>query len=134
MTSRADTLLAQLNQRILILDGAMGSLIQSYKLTEEDFRGDLFADHPCNLSGNNDVLVLTQPQVIKEIHKKYLDAGADIIETNSFNATSISQADYQLESAVYDINKAAASLARQACDEAEKESSGIPRFVAGTLG
>ncbi len=134
MTNRTDSLLAQLGQRILILDGAMGSLIQSYKLTEEDFRGDLFTDHPCNLSGNNDVLVLTQPQVIKEIHKKYLDAGADIIETNSFNATSISQADYQLESAVYDINKAAASLARQACDEAEKENPGIPRFVAGTLG
>ncbi len=134
MTNRTDSLLAQLEKRILILDGAMGSLIQSYKLTEEDFRGEQFANHPCNLSGNNDVLVLTQPQIIKEIHKKYLDAGADIIETNSFNATSISQAEYHLESSVYEINKAAAALARQACDEAEIENPERPRYVAGTLG
>ncbi len=134
MINRTDSLLAQLEERILILDGAMGSLIQSYNLSEEDFRGDIFANHPCNLSGNNDVLVLTQPQIIKEIHKKYLDAGADILETNSFNATSISQSDYELKSSAYEINKAAASLARQACDEAEAENPDRPRFVAGTLG
>ncbi len=134
MTNRTELLHAQLKKRILILDGAMGSLIQSYKLSEEDFRGDLFKEHNCNIAGNNDVLVLTQPQIIKEIHAKYLDAGADIIETNSFNATSISQADYELQSAVYDINKAAAALARQACDEAENKNPAKPRFVAGTMG
>ncbi len=134
MNSRTELLHAQLEERILILDGAMGSLIQSYKLTEDDFRGELFKEHDCNIAGNNDVLVLTQPQIIKEIHAKYLDAGADIIETNSFNATSISQTDYELQSAVYDINKAAAALARQACDDAENKNPAKPRFVAGTMG
>ena len=94
----------------------MGSLIQQFGLTEDDFRGRLFKSHPCPLAGDNDVLCLPRPDVIRDIHRQYLEAGADIIDTNSFNATTISQADYQLEDAVYDINKAAASIARQAAD------------------
>lgn len=121
-----------LDKRILVLDGALGSLIQQYGLTEADFRGDLFQDHPCPLSGDNDVLCLTRPDVISEIHRQYLEAGADIIETNSFNATTISQADYQMEARVYDINRAAATLARQAADAASTDSK--PRFVAGSMG
>lgn len=121
-----------LAQRILVLDGAMGSMIQKYGLTENDFRGQLFASHPCPLTGDNDVLSLTRPDVIKEIHRKYLEAGADIIETNSFNATTISQADYQMEAHVYDINLAAARNARQVADEFS--TPGKPRFVAGSMG
>ena len=119
-------------QRILILDGAMGTMIQQYGLTEADFRGEYFNDVPGQLKGNNDVLCLTRPDVVSDIHRKYLAAGADIIETNSFNATRVSQADYHLERYVYDINLAAARLARQAADAfstAEK-----PRFVAGSVG
>lgn len=121
-----------LRQRILVIDGAMGSLIQEYGLTEEDFRGSRFANHPMPIKGNNDVLVLTQPKVIEEIHERYLKAGADIIETNSFSGTRISQADYGLESAVYDMNVAAAQIARRIADRystAEK-----PRLVAGSMG
>ncbi len=121
-----------LAQRILVLDGAMGSMIQKYGLTENDFRGQLFASHPCPLTGDNDILSLTRPDVIKEIHRKYLEAGADIIETNSFNATTISQADYQMETHVYDINLAAARNARQAADEFSTPDK--PRFVAGSMG
>ena len=119
-------------QRILILDGAMGTMIQQYGLTEADFRGERFNDIPGQLKGNNDVLCLTRPDVVSDIHRKYLAAGADIIETNSFNATRVSQADYHLECYAYDINLAAARLARQAADAfstAEK-----PRFVAGSVG
>jgi len=121
-----------LKERILILDGAMGTMIQKYKLTEEDYRGERFADWPSDLKGNNDLLVLTQPKIIRDIHIAYLEAGADIIETNTFNANSISMADYNMESLVYELNVAAAKLAREACDAhatAEK-----PRFVAGVLG
>ncbi|MDA1000568.1 MAG: methionine synthase [bacterium] len=123
-----------LQSRILILDGAMGTMIQARGLDERDFRGERFADHPCSLKGNNDLLCLTQPQIIKDIHRAYLEAGADIIETNSFNSTAISQADYQLEDQVYDLNFAAARLAREAADEFEAGGSAQVRFVAGVLG
>ncbi len=123
-----------LKQRILILDGAMGSLIQTYKLDEAGYRGERFADWPSDVKGNNDLLVLTQPQIIKDIHTAYLEAGADIVETNTFNATSISMADYGMEELTYEINKEAARLAREACDEMEAKVEGKPRFVAGVLG
>ena len=129
---RTDLIHKALAERILILDGAMGSLIQTYKLEEADYRGERFADWPCDVKGNNDLLVLTQPQIIKDIHKAYLDAGADIVETNTFNATSISMADYQMEELVYEINRDAAAVARAACDEFETAER--PRFVAGVLG
>jgi 5-methyltetrahydrofolate--homocysteine methyltransferase len=102
-----------LKERILLLDGAMGTMIQRYKLEEADYRGELFQGHPCNLKGNNDLLSLTRPDVIREIHEAYLEAGSDIIETNTFNATSISQADYQLEAFVYEINVASARIASE---------------------
>lgn len=121
-----------LRDRILLLDGAMGSLIQKVGLSEADFRGSLFANHPCPLKGDNDVLSLTRPDVIKDIHRQYLEAGADIIETNSFNATSISQADYQLEAAVYDINAAAARNAKEMALQFSSDAK--PRFVAGSMG
>ncbi|MDH5764736.1 MAG: methionine synthase [Gammaproteobacteria bacterium] len=122
----------QLARRILILDGAMGSLIQTYKLDEAGYRGERFSDWACDVKGNNDLLVLTQPQVIKDIHLAYLKAGADIVETNTFNATSIAMADYQMEELVYEINKAGAAIAREAADETSTEER--PRFVAGVLG
>ena len=123
-----------LKDRILILDGAMGSLIQTYKLDEAGYRGDRFADWPSDVKGNNDLLALTQPQIIKDIHTAYLEAGADIIETNTFNATSISMADYGMEELSYEINKEAAKVAREACDDIEAKVSDKPRFVAGVLG
>ncbi len=121
-----------LKERILILDGAMGTMIQKYKLTEEDYRGERFADWPSDLKGNNDLLVLTQPKIIKDIHVAYLDAGADILETNTFNANAISMADYHMEELVYELNVAAAKLAREACDA--YSTADMPRFVAGVLG
>lgn len=121
-------------QRILVLDGAMGTMIQRYKLNEEQFRGDRFKNHPVDLKGNNDILVLTQPEIIIEIHKAYLEAGSDIIETNTFNATSISQADYKAENFVYEINYAAAEIAKQAVEEFTKKNPDKPRFVAGAFG
>lgn len=121
-----------LKNRVLLLDGAMGSLIQRESLSEEDFRGERFINHPVNLKGNNDILCLTRPDVISNIHKRYLSAGSDIIETDTFNATSISQADYQTQSAVYDINFAAAKIAKQAADEFSTDEK--PRFVAGSMG
>jgi len=122
-----------LKQRIAILDGAMGTMIQGYKLNEQDYRGERFQQHPCDLKGNNDLLTLTQPQIIKEIHSKYLRAGADIVETNTFNANATSMADYAMESLVYELNFKAAQLAREAADEVAAES-GQSRFVAGVLG
>ncbi len=122
-----------LRERILILDGAMGSVIQGYKLTEADFRGDRFAAHQYDLRGNNDLLVWTRPDVIKEIHLDYFLAGADICETNSFSLTRIAQADYGLEEHVYELNVSAAKLAREAAIEAEARD-GKPRFVAGAMG
>jgi 5-methyltetrahydrofolate--homocysteine methyltransferase len=123
-----------LNERILIIDGAMGTMIQRYKLTEEDYRGERFKDYPSDLKGNNDLLVLTQPQIIKAIHKEYLDAGADILETNTFNAQAISLADYDMQSLSYEMNVAAAKLAREAADEYMKEHPGTHKFVAGAIG
>ncbi|MCA1664006.1 MAG: homocysteine S-methyltransferase family protein, partial [Myxococcales bacterium] len=124
---------ALMKERILVIDGAMGTQIQARKLGEADFRGERFADHPTELKGNSDLLALTRPDVIRAIHEAYLDAGADVIETNTFTATSIAQADYGLESAVYDINVAAARIARAAADAATQRS-GRRRFVAGAIG
>ena len=121
-----------LSQRILVLDGAMGTMIQRHKLTEEDFRGERFKSHPRELRGNNDMLVLTRPDVILDIHEQYLAAGADIIETNSFSGTTIAQADYALEPFVYELNVEAAKLARQAADKWTTPDK--PRFVAGAIG
>ncbi len=119
--------------RILILDGAMGTMIQGYGLDEADFRGTILADHPVDLKGNNDLLCLTRPEVIGEIHRGYLAAGADIITTNTFNGTSVAQSDYQTGHLVRDINLAAAGLAREAADEYTKQNPERPRFVAGSL-
>ncbi|MHB9085953.1 MAG: methionine synthase, partial [Thiobacillus sp.] len=132
--SRTDLLNSLLTRRILILDGAMGTMIQSYSLGEADYRGERFADFAHDVKGNNDLLCLTQPQIIKEIHAEYLAAGADILETNSFNATSISMADYHMEHLVPELNFAAARLAREAADEATALDTDKPRFVAGVLG
>jgi 5-methyltetrahydrofolate--homocysteine methyltransferase len=123
-----------LEERILILDGATGTMIQQYKLTEDDFRGTEFKNHTSDLKGNNDFLSITQPQICKEIHRKFLDAGADIIETNTFNATSISQADYNTESLVRRINIEAAKNAREVADEYTEKTPDKPRFVAGSIG
>ena len=133
-----DTRIAALKQaiqdRILILDGGMGTMIQGYKLTEEDFRGERFKDWPSDIQGNNDLLVLTRPDVIKAVHLAYLDAGADILETNTFNATQLSQSDYGMEELVYELNVEAARLAREAADEKTAQEPEKPRFVAGVLG
>jgi len=128
-----------LNQRILVIDGAMGTMIQRHKLTEEDYRGERFKDWPSDLKGNNDLLCLTQPDIIKGIHKEYLEAGADIIETNTFNAQRVSMADYGMEALSYEINVAAARIAKQAIEEYVKESDSKsqtpnPKFVAGAIG
>ena len=134
MPDRQAQLDALMKRRILILDGAMGTMIQSYKLAEEDYRGERFAHHPHDLKGNNDLLVLTQPHIVREIHAQYLAAGADVIETNTFNSTSIAQADYHLESFVRELNYEAARLARATADEYARKDGGEPRFVAGALG
>ena len=125
---------AQLKQRILLIDGGMGTMIQNYKLEEQDYRGERFADWHSDLKGNNDLLVLTQPQLIKDIHSAYLEAGADILETNTFNATTIAMADYDMESLSEEINFAAAKLAREAADEWTAKTPEKPRYVAGVLG
>ena len=136
MTSKFlnDTLQQALQDRILVLDGAMGTMIQSYKLKEADFRGPRFPDSPVDLAGNNDLLTLTQPGIIGEIHRQYLLAGADIVETNTFNSTSISQSDYGLQSLAYELNFEGARLARAVCDEITASTPEKPRFVAGVLG
>ena len=131
---RGELLAQLLEQRILILDGAMGTMIQGYGLTEADFRGELLASHSHDLKGNNDLLVITRPDVIADIHRQFLDAGADILETNTFNAQAISQADYATEKLVYRINYEAARLARQVADEKTRAEPHKPRFVAGSLG
>lgn len=123
-----------LSERILIIDGAMGTMIQRHKLTEEDYRGERFKDWPSDLKGNNDLLVITQPDIIKGIHREYLDAGADIVETNTFNAQAISLADYNMQSLAYELNVAAAKVAREAVDEYMKENPGTKKFVAGAIG
>ena len=148
--SRVALLEQALAARILIIDGAMGTMIQRHRLEEDDYRGERFAGgfdsaHPpsdhahgagCghDLKGNNDLLLLTRPEIIAGIHRDYLLAGADLIETNTFNATSVSQADYHLEHLVYELNKAGAQVARQVCDEVEAATPGQPRFVIGVLG
>lgn len=123
-----------INERILVLDGAMGTMIQQYNLSEADFRGERFKDIPGQLKGNNDMLCLTRPDVIEEIHRKYLEAGADIIETNTFNATSVSMVDYHMQPYCREINLAAARLARKVADEFTAKTPGKPRFVAGSVG
>ncbi|WP_290649487.1 methionine synthase [Aquisalimonas sp.] len=134
MTNRIDTLKHALNERILFLDCGMGTSIQQYPLSEEDFRGERFKDRPGDIQGNNDLLVLTRSDIIREIHADNLAAGADIIETNTFSSTTIAQADYQMEDLVHELNVEAARLARAACDAAEAENPDWPRFVAGALG
>ena len=123
-----------LKERILVLDGAMGTMIQRYKLEEADFRAERFKDHAHTLKGNNDLLSLTRPDVIKAIHREYLEAGADILETNTFSGTTIAQADYHMEEAVYDINYYSAKIAREVADEFTKKDPSKPRFVAGAMG
>ncbi len=132
--ARLNALQQALKERILILDGGMGTMIQGYKLQEEDYRGARFADWPSDVKGNNDLLLLSQPQVIAEIERAYLDAGADILETNTFNATRVSQADYGMEALVYELNVAGARVARQVADAKTLETPDRPRFVAGVLG
>ena len=123
-----------LHERILVLDGAMGTMIQRHKLEEEDFRKGWFENHLSSLKGNNDLLSLTRPDVIREIHAEYFEAGADIAETNTFSGTTIAQADYGLESAVYDINYHSAKIAREVADEFTTREPNKPRFVAGSMG
>ncbi len=123
-----------LKNRILILDGAMGTMIQRYTLTEDDFRKGWFENHHSPLKGNNDLLSLTRPEIIKAIHKEYLDAGADIIETNTFSGTSIAQADYNLEKYAYDINYHSAKIAKEVANKVTQQTPNKPRFVAGSIG
>jgi 5-methyltetrahydrofolate--homocysteine methyltransferase len=126
-----------LKERILIIDGAMGTMIQRYKLTEADYRGERFKDWLSDVKGNNDLLSITQPQIIKEIHKKYLEAGADIIETNTFNSQRISLADYKMENLAYELNVAAAKCAREAIAEFQNSALNVdhsPKFIAGAIG
>ena len=130
--TRAASLPGLLRERILILDGAMGTMIQRYKLGEAEYRGTRFAEHPIDVKGNNELLLLTRPDVISEIHEQYLAAGADLIETNTFGATSVAQEDYKMASLAYEMNVVAAQLARAACDKYSTPDK--PRFVAGALG
>lgn len=134
MSKSPKELYKQLEKRILILDGAMGTMIQGYKLEEEDFRNDALKDHEKPLKGNNDLLSITRPDVIKAIHAAYFEAGADIAETNTFSSTTIAQADYGLEHLVYDLNYQSARIAREAADEFTAKEPDKPRFVAGSLG
>ena len=130
----SDKLYKALSERILVLDGAMGTMLQRYKFTEEDYRGERFRtwEHP--LKGNNDLLSLTQPQAIEEVHRKYLEAGADIIETNTFSGTTIAMGDYHMEDLVYELNLESAKIARKVCDEFTDANPEKPRFVAGSIG
>ena len=123
-----------LQDRILVLDGAMGTMLQAYKFTEEDFRGERFKDYPIPLQGNNDLLSITQPEAIKTIHGKYFEAGADIVETNTFSGTTIAMADYQMEDLVYELNYESAKIAKEIAVEFTKREPNKPRFVAGAIG
>ncbi|MGZ5198043.1 MAG: homocysteine S-methyltransferase family protein [Kaistella sp.] len=123
-----------LNQRILVLDGAMGTMLQRYQFSEEDYRGERFKNWKFPLKGNNDLLSLTQPKAIEEVHRKYLEAGADIIETNTFSGTTIAMADYHMEELVYELNYESAKIARKVCDEFTAKNPEKPRFVAGSIG
>ena len=132
MTKTKYNLSEILKNRILVLDGAMGTMIQRCELDESDFRGELFANHDYDLIGNNDILCLTNPNIISDIHNKYLESGCDIIETNTFNSNSISQTDYGTQAYCYEINKRAAEIAKNACEIYSTYEK--PRFVAGALG
>lgn len=123
-----------LAERILVLDGAMGTMLQAYKFEEADFRGERFTEHPSPLKGNNDLLSITQPEAIKAVHRKYFEVGADIVETNTFSSTSIGMADYAMEELVYELNFQSAQLAREVADEFTKANPNKPRFVAGSIG
>ena len=131
---RLDALEMALKSRILVLDGAMGTMIQGHDIDEAGYRGTRFADHPCPQKGNHDLLSLTKPEIVSGIHTAFLDAGVDILETNTFNSTTIAQADYMMEAEVYELNRAGAQLAREAADKAAETTPGQPRFVAGALG
>lgn len=124
----------EINKRILVLDGAMGTMLQRYQFTEEDYRGERFKNWESPLKGNNDLLSLTQPQAIEAVHRKYLEAGADIIETNTFSGTTIAMADYHMEELVYELNYESAKIARKVCDEFTAINPEKPRFVAGSIG
>ncbi|MEE9408066.1 MAG: homocysteine S-methyltransferase family protein [Polaribacter sp.] len=124
----------EIKNRILVLDGAMGTMLQAYKFTEEDFRGERFKDYPTPLQGNNDLLSITQPEAIKTIHGKYFEAGADIIETNTFSGTTIAMADYQMEGLVYELNYESAKIAKEVANEFTEKEPHKPRFVAGSIG
>lgn len=123
-----------LKERILVLDGAMGTMLQAYNFTEEDFRGEQFKDWKLSVKGNNDMLSITQPEAIKEVHRKYFDAGADIVETNTFSSTTIAMADYEMEDYVYQLNYESAKIAKEVADEFSKANPDKPRFVAGSIG
>jgi len=123
-----------LQKRILVLDGAMGTMLQAYKFTEEDFRGERFKEYPTSLKGNNDLLSITQPKAIAEIHRKYFEAGADIVETNTFSGTTIAMADYQMEDLVYELNYKSAKIAKQVANKFTEKEPHKPRFVAGSIG
>lgn len=127
-------LFSELSNRILVLDGAMGTMIQRYNFTDEDYRGERFKEWPHSLKGNNDLLSLTQPQAIEAVHRQYLEAGADIIETNTFSGTAIAMADYHMEDLVYELNYESARIARKVCDEFSQNTPAQPRFVAGSIG
>jgi 5-methyltetrahydrofolate--homocysteine methyltransferase len=123
-----------IQKRILVLDGAMGTMLQRYDFSEVDFRGKRFKDYPTSLKGNNDLLSLTQPEAIAEIHRKYFQAGADIVETNTFSGTTIAMADYQMEDLVYELNYESAKIAKRVADEFSKQNTEKPRYVAGSIG
>jgi len=124
----------QLREKILVLDGAMGTMLQEYDYSEEDFRGERFKDYPSSLKGNNDLLSITQPEAIAEIHSKYFRAGADIVETNTFSGTTIAMSDYNMENLVYELNYESAKIAKRVADEFTKSNPEKPRFVAGSIG
>ena len=132
--TRLSSFRALLKQRIVLLDCAMGTMIQSYDLSDADYRGERFADHPGELKGNNDLLSITQPQIIRDIHEASLEAGSDIVETNTFSSTSIAQKDYKMEDLAYELNYQAALVAREAADGFTEQTPDRPRFVAGALG
>ncbi|MBG6131372.1 5-methyltetrahydrofolate--homocysteine methyltransferase [Aquimarina sp. EL_43] len=123
-----------LEERILVLDGAMGTMLQRHKFTEEDFRGERFKDWPTPVQGNNDLLSITQPEAIKEVHRLYFEAGADIVETNTFSGTTIAMADYEMEDLVYELNYQSAKIAKEVADELTEKEPHKPRFVAGSIG
>ena len=124
----------EIQKRILVLDGAMGTMLQEYNFSEEDYRGERFKDYPSSLKGNNDLLSLTQPKAIADVHRKYFEAGADIVETNTFSGTSIAMADYNMENLVYELNYESAKIAKQVAEEFTSQNSHKPRFVAGSIG